>query len=479
MWSRHWLYPLVLAVGLTLAPGCGGVPILAPHNLRASASRTAALASFDPGQVVIWLALSGGGTRAAALAYGVMERLDELAVRGEDGRPSTLLKEVDYISSVSGGSFAAAFYVLNQTNPNWKAEFGRRVLDADLETAIGRRLIVPTTFLWMTLTNYTRSDEAARYYDTHIFDGKRFRHLPPRPRLILNSSDLVTGRRFEFTPQDFACLNSDLDEFRIAEAVTASSAFPGAFPSVVLGNYGPHTQCERDAAAVPGPRCMTFQQKEADHFIIKESRLNDPSQRAYVRNRLYIEQTKKLNYCDMNQTARIHLSDGGITDNLGLDAFISRAEDPGLELHPHIFQGRAKAVVVISVNAATSPGEDLGKKTESAWFGKILLKGIDLFMERVSLDSLEGIRERMFDFERRVREWNDEFRFYFLEVVLEDIQDYHRRYRLQNIGTRLYLPPEDVKDLITAGRELIESGRNGDNKRDLERIVKLFNSLTQ
>lgn len=475
MIRSRWI-ALLAIVGMMLAPGCGGVPVVPPNNLPAQPSGTMPPASFDPGEVIVWLALSGGGTRAAALAYGVMERLDEMGVTGEDGRPSTLLKEVDYVSSVSGGSFAAAFYALNQDRADWKAEFRQRVLEADLETAIGRRLIEPTTFLWVTLTNYTRSQVAADYYDSHIFDRKQFRHLPPHPKLILNSSDLVTGRRFEFTPEDFACLKSDLSEFRVAEAVTASSAFPGGFPSVLLANYGPHAQCPAGAAAPPGPRCMTVQQQLAEQFIVKESRPGDPVERDFLRNPLSVEQEKKLRYCDLQETPRIHLSDGGITDNLGVDAFLARAEDPGLEIHPRIFQGRAKAVVIISVNAATAPDEDLGTKPESAWFGKVLLRGFDLFLERRGLDSLQGVRDRLVDFERRVREQNEDFRMYFLEVTFEDIRDPDRRHRLQNIGTRLHLSPDQVQDLIAAGRELIESGRNGDNGRDLDRVVGSFHA---
>lgn len=482
MFHQYWRQLVVVVIGSIVASACAGAPILPSHNLPLRTSGKTASSSYDPGQVIVWLALSGGGTRAAALAYGVMERLEELALTGEGGQPSNLLREVDYISSVSGGSFAAAFYALNQTNPDWKAELRRRILDQDLERAIGRRLIEPPTFLWLTLTNYTRSNAAADYYDAHVFDQKRFRDLPVRPKLILNSSDLVTGRRFEFTPQDFACINSDLSEFRIAEAVTASSAFPGAFPSVLLDNHGPHAQCQNDVPPPPGPKCVSFQQQAAAPFVIKESRANEPDERDAVRNRLYIEKTRKLKYCDLDQTARIHLSDGGLTDNLGIDAFLYRADDPGLELHPRIFQNRAKqdqtkAVVIIVVNAANSPDENLGKKTESAWFGKIVLKGIDLFMERVAQDSLEGVRERLFNFERLVREQNDGFRFYFIEVVLDDIQDIQRRRRLQNIGTRLSLPPDQVQELIAAGRELLELGRKGDNKRDLDKVITVFNSL--
>jgi NTE family protein len=57
------------------------------------------------------LALSGGGTRAAALAYGVMRRLDEVTITWK-GKERRLLDELDCISSVSGGSFTAAYYAL-------------------------------------------------------------------------------------------------------------------------------------------------------------------------------------------------------------------------------------------------------------------------------------------------------------------------------------------------------------------------------
>lgn len=87
-------------------------------------------------------------------------------------------------------------------------------------------------------------------------------------------------------------LLSDLNEFRIAEAVTASSAFPGVFPSVLLDNHGPHAQCQKDAPPSPSPKCLSFQQRAADPFIIKQSRAGEPAERDAVRNRLYIERTK-------------------------------------------------------------------------------------------------------------------------------------------------------------------------------------------
>lgn len=61
--------------------------------------------------LLVGLAFSGGGTRAAAFAYGVLETMAEVTVRWE-GRELRLLDEIDTISSVSGGSFTAAYYGL-------------------------------------------------------------------------------------------------------------------------------------------------------------------------------------------------------------------------------------------------------------------------------------------------------------------------------------------------------------------------------
>ena len=61
--------------------------------------------------LTIGLAFSGGGTRASALSYGVLEALrdDTIQVGGTERR---VLDEVDVISSVSGGSFTAAYFGL-------------------------------------------------------------------------------------------------------------------------------------------------------------------------------------------------------------------------------------------------------------------------------------------------------------------------------------------------------------------------------
>ena len=61
--------------------------------------------------LLIGLAFSGGGTRAAAFSYGVLEAMADSTIQW-DGRERRLSDEIDVISSVSGGSFTAAYYGL-------------------------------------------------------------------------------------------------------------------------------------------------------------------------------------------------------------------------------------------------------------------------------------------------------------------------------------------------------------------------------
>ena len=63
-------------------------------------------------ETIILLTFSGGGTRAAALSYGVLETLRDTQIK-IDGKPARMLDEVDVISPVSGGSFTSAYYGLH------------------------------------------------------------------------------------------------------------------------------------------------------------------------------------------------------------------------------------------------------------------------------------------------------------------------------------------------------------------------------
>ena len=64
----------------------------------------------DPHTLFV-VSFSGGGTRAAAFSYGVLEELRATEIIVE-GRRRRLIGEVDLITGVSGGSFTALAYAL-------------------------------------------------------------------------------------------------------------------------------------------------------------------------------------------------------------------------------------------------------------------------------------------------------------------------------------------------------------------------------
>ena len=85
------------------------------------------------GDVMLVLAFSGGGTRAAAMSYGVLEALRDTPIE-IDGKRARLLDEVDLITSVSGGSFTSAYYALfgDRIFEDYEAKFLKRNVQGQL-----------------------------------------------------------------------------------------------------------------------------------------------------------------------------------------------------------------------------------------------------------------------------------------------------------------------------------------------------------
>ncbi|SPR96404.1 patatin-like phospholipase family protein [Cupriavidus taiwanensis] len=92
---------------------CGSLSHNVPRNLPQATAASATVPLREPadvaGPTTIAMAFSGGGTRAAAFAFGALQGLD--AMRGRGG--ASLLDDVAFISSVSGGSLTAAYYGLH------------------------------------------------------------------------------------------------------------------------------------------------------------------------------------------------------------------------------------------------------------------------------------------------------------------------------------------------------------------------------
>ncbi len=242
--------------------------------------------------VFVVLAFSGGGTRSAAFTYGVLEKFRDTNIV-IDGQQRRLLDEVDVITSVSGGSFTAAYYGL--FGDRIFTDFKPRFLLQDTQADLYKLLLSPVNLGRLASGNFNRSDLAARWYDEELFDHRTFADLSPGklPFVIINASDLNNGATFSFIQQQFDFLCSDLSSYPVANAVAASSTVPAVFATVALRNYPDcpqrHAPWVEQALAEDGPLDRRFGVARA------LERYKNPDRMPFVQ-----------------------LVDGGVTDNLGV-----------------------------------------------------------------------------------------------------------------------------------------------------------------
>jgi NTE family protein len=290
--------PAALAALLGLG-GCATAPINPPitHADPTAGYRYQTRAHYfhDKDDIVV-LAFSGGGTRAAAFSYGVLEVLRGTEVIGPKGDRFRLLDSVHVVTGVSGGSFTALAYGLY--GDRLFSEYEQRFLKRDVQGELIGRLLNP--FYWGPLNSpeWGRSELAADIYDEILFNGATFADLQrgSGPMILASATDLSSGARFYYTQQMFDILCSDLGAVRLSRAAASSSGVPVVLSPVTIHNYGGscgyrsrRSSRASSSAAVARPAARTIQQ-------IKELR--------------YYEDGKQRPY--------LHLVDGGVSDNLGM-----------------------------------------------------------------------------------------------------------------------------------------------------------------
>jgi predicted acylesterase/phospholipase RssA len=178
----------------------------------------------------VGLALSGGGSRSANFSAACMFQLERIG----------MLQKVDYISSVSGGSLAAAYYCLN--HQGWNPKDAQEKLTHPFANDMLLDILMPWNSLAIIFSDYDRSDLLAKSLRKHLFSqhGKQQTYadlLPDRPRLLINATDLQSGGSFVFCNDTFDKLNSDLAKYPIAYAVAASSSVPVLLHQVTLRDF--------------------------------------------------------------------------------------------------------------------------------------------------------------------------------------------------------------------------------------------------
>ncbi|PID33624.1 MAG: hypothetical protein CR955_01625, partial [Thiotrichales bacterium] len=162
-------------------------------------------------QTLLILTFSGGGTRAAAFSYGVLKGLRDSRIMRK-GEPIPLLSEVDLISSVSGGSFTAAYYGL--FGKQIFSDYESRFLKHPIQSELIHRWLSPKSWGKLGSNFFNRSDLAAEYYSQQIFQNKNFSDMrEDMPLIIINSTDISAGMPFSFIPSNMNWICSDLGSY--------------------------------------------------------------------------------------------------------------------------------------------------------------------------------------------------------------------------------------------------------------------------
>ena len=186
----------------------------------------------DPHTLFV-LSFSGGGTRAAAFSYGVLEELRRTEIR-VSGQTRRVIDEVDVITGVSGGSFTALAYALY--GDRLFSEFEQRFLKRNVQGALTWRALNPFNWWKFIGGSAGRSELAAEYYDKILFEDATFGDLldRPGPVAIATGTDISTGSRLAFYQNDFDLLCSDLEPVRLSRAAATSSAVPVVLSAVTF-----------------------------------------------------------------------------------------------------------------------------------------------------------------------------------------------------------------------------------------------------
>jgi NTE family protein len=386
------------------------------------------------GDIAFALALSGGGTRAAALAYGVLAELRDTLVE-VDGKQKRLLDELDTISSVSGGSFTAAYYGLH--GDGLFEDFEERFLKRNVQRDLLLRMLLPHNVIRLILPGYNRSELAIDYYNRKIFDDATFADLAKsgQPAVQINSTDLSVGARFPFIQPQFDLLCSDLSQLDVARAVTASSAVPVAFPPIALKNYAGSCGFERPDAL--------------DGALA--SRKESP--------RRYHIAAEMNAYLDSETHRYLHLVDGGIADNLGV-----RGPLDNITLEGGIWQKFRELgakdlqhLVFIVVDASTNPKRSFVSFPKPPSLGAIIGSVSSTQLHRYNFETMELLSANINEWATQLRSHGDPVKAHLINVAEFEIDDPDERAFFDAVPTSLGLDDETIDRLIAIGRRLLRN----------------------
>jgi NTE family protein len=427
-----------LAVG-----GCASVynlpanrPLLSPvqvHDLGVGDANPA-------DDALLILSFSGGGTRAAAFSFGVLQELE----RSRAGAKQSLLDRVDFVSGVSGGAITAAYFSLK--NRAALSDFRERFLIRNAEENLNTTVNIAN--IGRAFSGGVNASQFPRWLDDNLFDGATFDVFSDgrKPRLWINASDIYNHTPFVFGPVAFDAMCSDVRPYRIADAVAASAAVPVAFAPVVLETF-------------PGG-CSTPLPEWIERA--RNNREAPPLLRSFAQ--------ATAHYRD-GSMKYVKLLDGGLVDNYGLSGFSiailsgQRPYDPMTEAQAV----RVRRIMFLVVDAGRSLSGDWINSLEGPIGTDLVSAAADTAIDASVRSSYTAFSALLSQWSAKVRTWRcslsagDRTRLglpadwkcgdlrTFVDRLSFDRLEPERAAALERVPTRLKLPAEQVDLTIESG----------------------------
>ena len=449
--------PAILAAAALLLAGCASLTVpdttpLSPAQLSPPGSEaistggyrlTSMAAAQDSPDLMVLVALSGGGKRSSAYSYGVLKGMRDILVPTAAG-PRPLLDQVDGISGISGGSFTAAYYGLHR-----EATFGRFEEDflyRDTNANVWGIYLLPWNWGWVINPMVGTNDYMAEVYDRTLFKGAHFDALAQRgrPLIVIGATEMSTGTEFVFSQEMFDLICSDLEKMPVARAVAASAAFPGLFSPVTLTNRA--VEC---GGRKPGWL----------RHITKEQR-RDPL------SRLGAQAAVTERYLDPDDMRYVHLTDGGVSDNLGMRMMGGMMQNLAQSPDELVARGldRVRRILVISVDGQAAQDVAVARQRLVGGLFQIfgLVSGAQI--GRIGFETMITVNQQLQEITRAVRVARcgrgpvidgtpcGDVEGSLIRISLADVPDDAKRQQLQAIPTTLTLTRQQVDMLIEAGR---------------------------
>lgn len=450
------LVPAALAALLALG-GCATRPVN-PPIAQADPGAGYRLATrqqyFKYQDTLVILAFSGGGTRAAAFSYGVLEFLRRAEIVGSSGEKVRLLDAVNVVTGVSGGSFTALAYGLY--GDQLFADYEQRFLKRDVQGELIARAVNPVYWGKLGATGWGRSELAAELYDEILFNGATFADLGrgEGPLILASATSLSTGARLVFDQDDFDVMCSNLDAVRLSRAAAASSAVPVLLSAVTLNNYG--GTCNY---AVP-PWLQLF-----------AGPAGPPRLAARAKRQI----DERLAFADGAHRPYIHLVDGGVSDNVGMRSVLTVLElmEAAQRAGVPTPLDRARRIVVFVVNSVSAPRTHWDESERSPGIVSTLLQAAGVPIDHYSHEAVELLKDTQARWQslRRLRQSaafanntdpaitddlkGPEVDLYAIDVSFAALQDKAEFEYLNGLPTTFVLPEEAVDRLRAAAGTII------------------------